>query len=1663
MYGKRVIRHEGFRRWLSAVCVLVTMAWAMAGVADSYTWSLGTTGAAVDGSGTWNTTTANWVGAGDLHTTWNNVNGDTATFGAGGSGGTVTIAQGGVTVGGLTFCAALTNGQYTLTGGPITLMGTPVFRAETPATLSALMMGPAGFTKTGNGTLTFSCPSNTFIGDVTIAAGSAICAATSIGGTNSALGCANVSRTISVGNGATLQFNAHDTFGNDGKNPALTVSVGSGGTVRNQNAFTTFGPLNLANGTVISSGGANSGWQAYQLKGTVTSGGSSSLATTGGNYNGFHLYNTLFAVTNGMLTVSAPLINRPNNTTAGFVKTGNGALVLAADNTFSGGITVSNGILQVGDGGSAGTLGTGGCAVNLVNADATLAFNRSGSVAQSAAISGNGSVFKNGAGLVTLSGANTYAGGTAVNKGVLAVTTTNSLPGYATAGKVALASGAALSVGVGYWAVPEINALIATGIYGSDTCFGFDTTAGNYTYSGQFTLPDVAGIVKTGPYALTLSSDTGCAGGVTVLGGILQADFGAGIPSTTNVTLSGASLSSTGAITAALGTSLRQINIVSGTACGFSAVGVPLTVNLGGLGASLSWGSSVFNPSALVLNDSGANTNLMFVNGLDLNGATRTVNVNATGVGVATEISGVIANGSGSAGLIKGGAGKLVLSAANTFTGGSTVNAGTLALSGGDDRLSASGNIALNGATLDLGGGAQNVSSGTFTMNNGAVVQNGTVYFRNTSWSPGTAASVTFGAGGGFCCAHRLLMNGGQTMTLGSSSGLCAFGGNGSDASNIVGGDNGSTNTLTVNGGLLSITNAPDGAGYLRLAANGVSGTRPYGSITVNGGVLNVGHTMGMGGRFDNGASAAYGVATFTMNGGEVNVGTGNSSYTNNGNCGWLYLGNNSTATVSQSTVNLNGGTLSLVPLEGGADGTNVLFFNGGTLRARRNNASFINGDKLACTLGANGAVIDTAGFNVGIDADLTGFGGLTKRGMGTLTLGGSNALGCAVSVEAGTLTLSSLDTPHLKLHLDASDSSSLFAGSDGTDKITASGQAVGYWGDLSGNGKPATQPTLGKCPTYLTGADGFNGLPVLQFDGLDDDITSAFDINATNVPNMTVFIVYKQLEESGVGALWGHDDGGWDRLQLFYNNYDSACYQIATASSATGVKGMATNEVTVYTAVLKNGVPNGSYVYINGVSDSVSGLPAFSSTEASTGKASLTLANKGHGDGFCGRVQIGEVLVYDAALGAGTQKNVEAYLKNKWTGSATAMPLVLQTGVPVKPTADMFSGLRLWLDASSPSSLFTNATGVGAVTMSGQPVGCWGDLSGNGKPAKQSTAANRPTYVTNALGFNGFPVLQFDGTNDDITSSLDLNATNLPNVTLFIVYKQLEKDGNAGLWGHDDGGWDRLQLFSNGGLSYQVASSGAATTVNGMATDKVTLYTAVLRNGVTNGSFVYVNGLSDATHGLPAFTSTESSGQANFSLGNISAGNGYRGAVQIGEVMVFDSALSDSARVNVADYLRAKWKNETSGAGVILAADSVLNLDGREYAIASVSGNGMISNGTLTVTAPLSPGGDGVVGTQTVANVALNGTLLADVVANGTCDRLSGSGVLSLSGLTLKIADTGLLNRAKTYTIVTCSGVLTGTFISNNLPANWHIRYDYGNGTVSFGYVPQGSIIRIL
>ena len=133
------------------------------------------------------------------------------------------------------------------------------------------------------------------------------------------------------------------------------------------------------------------------------------------------------AITAGMVYVIA---DEQNYTFAGsgylsggttLFKTGNAQLTLNTTNTFTGGITINDGVLQVGDGVSFG----GGIAGNVTN-NSALVFATPGVLNTSASISGSGTLTETGPGSLTLSGTQTYTGPTAINAGSL--TFSGSLP-----------------------------------------------------------------------------------------------------------------------------------------------------------------------------------------------------------------------------------------------------------------------------------------------------------------------------------------------------------------------------------------------------------------------------------------------------------------------------------------------------------------------------------------------------------------------------------------------------------------------------------------------------------------------------------------------------------------------------------------------------------------------------------------------------------------------------------------------------------------------------------------------------------------------------------------------------------------------------------------------------------------------------------------------------------------------------------------------------------------------------------------------------------------------------------------------------------------------------------------------------------------------------------
>lgn len=197
------------------------------------------------------------------------------------------------------------------------------------------------------------------------------------------------------------------------------------------------------------------------------------------------------------------------------------------------------------------------------------------------------------------------------------------------------------------------------------------------TMTGVLSGDAASGLTKAGAGTLVLTATNTYGGATTVTGGAVRGIDGVNIPSAGNLVLNGGVLQTSGTFSRTLGTAGGQVQIPGGTS-GFSAAGSPLTVNLGGAGATLAWGGATFSPAELVLNDGGATGNVTFVNPVNLGTVKTTPRGVYVGAGTAT-FSGTL---SGRGVLVKDGAGTLVLGGpANSYAGAATVNAGTLKLS----------------------------------------------------------------------------------------------------------------------------------------------------------------------------------------------------------------------------------------------------------------------------------------------------------------------------------------------------------------------------------------------------------------------------------------------------------------------------------------------------------------------------------------------------------------------------------------------------------------------------------------------------------------------------------------------------------------------------------------------------------------------------------------------------------------------------------------------------------------------------------------------------------------------------------------------------------------------------------------------------------------------
>lgn len=297
--------------------------------------------------------------------------------------------------------------DFTLQGGnTLTIQTADGSASATDATLAGDLSGAGGIRKTGGGTLTLT-GDNTFTGTAAVASGTL---QIGDGGTAGSLAA-----SVSLDAGTHLVFNHSDVL-----NYAASAS-GAGDLTK------------LGTGRLVLSGASSYTGGTKLDEGTITVAHNQALGTaavamadgTTLDYaDGITLGNAVDVTGEGNFSVQSGTGTQSGIISGGSLdKTGAGTLALTGTNTFTGDTTVSAGTLQLGNGGTTGSILAIADAARQVDvaSGAALAFNRSDDLTFLGAIDGDGQVIQRGTNTVTFTSAQTYQGGSVVEQGVLKI------------------------------------------------------------------------------------------------------------------------------------------------------------------------------------------------------------------------------------------------------------------------------------------------------------------------------------------------------------------------------------------------------------------------------------------------------------------------------------------------------------------------------------------------------------------------------------------------------------------------------------------------------------------------------------------------------------------------------------------------------------------------------------------------------------------------------------------------------------------------------------------------------------------------------------------------------------------------------------------------------------------------------------------------------------------------------------------------------------------------------------------------------------------------------------------------------------------------------------------------------------------------------------------
>ncbi len=856
--------------------------------------------------------------------------------------------------------------------------------------------GGVALTKIGAGTLTLS-GSNSYSGATLISSGTlAVGSATGLSGNSS----------INIAGGSVLDVN--------GFNATIDGLTGTGDILNNGAVAVTL-TAGAGGGSGVFDGKIKDGAKAISL----TKSGAGTLTLTSLN-----TYSGATTISNG--TISVADTTYLGSSTAAIVlgdATHKGTLsyTTSADLSYTRGFTVNagGGEMDIMASGKTLTIQTGSI---LANGMFTVGGN--GDAVLQSTISGTSGLTKANSGLMVISGSNSYSGDTVVSVGTLRLANANAIPSGTGKGNVAVNGSSVLDIN---GSSLSINGLSGSGIITSNAPAGALTlTVGgndqNGTFSGviQKGSADLLALTKTGTGRQTLSGTNNYNGVTTVSAGTLQIGNAAALPSGNDISLSrngtldmaftgsssinlltgsGTLTSSQGNATLAVGSgnssstfagNIREDGGILGltkigtgmlTLSGSNSFSGATTISTGTLSmgstTGLSFRSSLFidNAGALDINGYSVAIDGLAGTGAITNNNAATVTLTTGASGGSGTFGGRIEDGSGAIALTKAGAGTITLTSRNTYSGGTKVTGGTLAIAADDNLGTAAGNIILDGGALSV-------------INTFAISSSRGIFIGPASGSGFGALDVAAG---------QTLTYGGTIANQGSGTGGLTKIGQGTlllTHANTYSGD-----TIVSVGALQvgSDSAIPFGVGKGNVIVNDLLDLNNH-SITLNG--LSGSGIVG---------NSLAGAVTLTVGDNNANGSFSGAIRNENGHLALTKIGAGTQALTGSSNYSdgtlLQGGTLLIQQAaglgmdDGSAD--TALTIQNGTLEAAGTFAT----PRLVHLTHANSAIAVDAGQNLTLAGVVDGSGNLTKSGAGKLTLTAANSY-AATTISTGTLQI---------------------------------------------------------------------------------------------------------------------------------------------------------------------------------------------------------------------------------------------------------------------------------------------------------------------------------------------------------------------------------------------------------------------------------------------------------------------------------------------------------------------------------------------------------------------------------------------------------------------------------------------------------------------------------